>query len=96
MVFEWDRDNFTPLFHFKYDKGNHRQVKSPRWRVEKERKFGIRSNADLEFEMVQINYDRMIGFLDHTVTPETILLSLKGQAIFIVTVRTVTLKLYGV
>jgi hypothetical protein len=65
VIFHRNGCDLPQPFHTVDDKGYDRKVKHPRWRVEMERQFGFVSEVNMEFELIEVDFYGLFGFIVH-------------------------------
>ena len=73
MCLQGDGCDFPLSFHLIDDKGDDCKVKHPRGRIEMEGQFGFMFEMDVEFELIEVDFDGPLGFFFHFVTHDRLL-----------------------
>lgn len=65
MFFKGDGCDFSNAFHFVDHKGDHREIKSPGWRIEMKCQCRGVGKADMELELIEVYLYEIVEFFNH-------------------------------
>ena len=65
MFCQGDGGDLTCFFHLVDDKRYHGEVKHTRWRVEMKGQFCFMLEMNMEFELIEVNFNGLFGFFFH-------------------------------